>query len=133
MNYLKNKVNKIKLTLKRSKTFSEYNSDKKLLNKTDNKLERANTYPCYNDNDSSSDNVMVVRCCSSSYCELCKEMVFQSLEKCHNCYNEKICVYCYNKGNTLCNDCDYDLMNLLEDEIEITKKKTINDFVDQLL
>ena len=127
MNYLKNKVNKIKFTLKRSKTFSEYNSDKKLLNKTDNKLERANTYPCYND------NIMVVRCCSSSCCELCKEMVFQSLEKCHNCYNENICIYCYNEGNTLCNDCDYDLMNLLEDEIEITKKKNIKDFVDQLL
>jgi hypothetical protein len=80
------------------------------------------------------DDLMEVRVCTASYCATCEEMVFQTLRKCKECNERKICYICY-EDNRLCKECYQNFMYLYN-TIEIFKTqpiKNINNYVDQLL
>ena len=98
MNYLKNKVNKIKFSLKRSKSYPGCEPDKK-----------AYVHEL--------DDIMEVICCTASYCSTCEDMIFQALKKCKKCRKRKICYFCYNKDKPLCKECSDKLMKI-EDYVD---------------
>ena len=125
MNFLKNKVNQMKISFNRSKSYPGCKTDKKLHTRE-------------------LDDIMEVKCCTASYCETCEEMIFQILKKCKSCGERKICLFCYNDGEILCKDCNDELMEMydifeknmnesIKKEEEDNNDMVIEDFVDQLL
>lgn len=115
MNYIKNQVQKAK-----------------------NKFKRSNSYPgCVPDNKKQieeNNDLMEVKICLATQCDKCKEMVFQTMKKCKNCNKTNICIYCFKNDETLCEDCDKDLIYLYDCfDDDLVKNIKIEDFVDQLL
>ena len=109
---------------------------------------RSKSYPgCTPDNIQNkheTDDIMEVRVCTAAFCETCEEMVFQTLRKCEDCGERKICWCCYDDDKKLCVKCYGDLMstyNKIEKDMCKKKKakkslknaKKIVEYVDQLL
>ena len=99
------------------------NKLKNLKNKAKELFHRSKSYPGVIKEQKHHDDcdIMEIKRCSASYCATCEEMIFQTLKKCHECGERKICTFCYDNDEHLCKDCDNELMKLynkIEKEIQ---------------